>query len=543
MTETAGSIVTERPWDRWRCTDVLEPDEGCEMRWWSLGVLCLALVMVVAGVTSLMVALPTLVRDLDASATELTWIVDAYALAFAAALLPAGALGDRYGRKGALEVGLVIFAAGALVSSLSDSPSQVIAMRAVMGLGSALVMPATLSIITNIFPPMERGRAIAIWTGFAGAGGVIGPVMSGLLLEKFWWGSVFLLNVPLAVATFILTVLFVPTSRDPRHTRFDPGGGALSALALFALLFAIIEGPEAGWTSATTVAAFVVAVVCGVGFVVWQMRSDHPMLDVKLFRLPSFSVPAVVITLAFAGMFGLMLLLTQYLQFVLGYSALEAALAQVPMAVAMLLLSPRSIGLAERFGTREVMTTGLVVIAGGFAVLATISPSTSYWVIAMGLILLGSGIALTVANATTSLMGSLPVEKAGVGSAINDVTREVGGAIGIASISVAASIIYRSNIDDTTADLPEAVREGAEDSIGAALGIAEGLPGAAGSDLADAARSAFVDGMNFAMIFATGFVLTAAVVTRIFMPNNPTASAPDPEAAQATIDATAREGR
>lgn len=521
MSETTEVEVAEKPWDRWRCTEVLDPDEGCEMRWWALSVLCLALVMVVAGVTSLNVALPTLVRDLDASAKELTWMVDAYSLAFAAALLTAGALGDRYGRRGALEIGLVIYAGAALASSLADNPGQIIAMRAVMGLGAALEMPATLSIITNIFPPGERGRAIAIWTGFAGAGGVLGPVLSGLLLQNFWWGSVFLLNVPLAMGTLVLVVALVPTSRDPRHTRFDPVGGLLAAVALFALLFAIIEGPESGWTSAVTLAAFVVAAAAGIGFVLWQLRSDHPMLDVRLFLIRSFSVPTVVITLAFAGMFGLMLLLTQHLQFGLDYSPLDAALATLPMAGAMLALSPRSIDLADRFGTRSVMTTGLVVMAGGFGVFATIDISTSYWVIALALTMLGSGIALTVANATTSIMGSLPLAKAGVGSAINDTSREVGGAIGIAVMSVIASGYYRSRIGDATADLPESAREVADDSIGGALGVAQELPGG-GPDLADAARSAFVDGMSVAMIFAAGFVLAAAAITRAFMPQHVT---------------------
>ena len=268
-----------------------------ERRWKILGVLCLSLVLVVVGNSSLNVALPTLQRDLGSTNTQLQWIVDAYAIVFAGLLLPAGALGDRFGRKGALQLGLVIFGLASLLATMADSSNQLIATRAMMGFGAAFVMPATLSILANVFPPGERARAIAIWAGFSGAGAAIGPVLSGFMLEHFWWGSVFLVNVPIVIGALIAGAVLVPTSRDPNHGRLDPIGALVSVVALASLLYAIIEAPVKGWGSTETLAAFAVSAVFAVGFVLWERRNPHAMLPMSYFKNRRFSVGATTVTL------------------------------------------------------------------------------------------------------------------------------------------------------------------------------------------------------------------------------------------------------
>ena len=313
--------------------------------------LCTSLIMVVMAVSSLNVAAPAIQQGLDATSTQLHWIIDAYAIVFAGLLLTAGALGDRYGRKGALLVGLVGFALGLLIAGLASSPAQVIAGRAVMGIGAAFVMPATLSLITAIFPPEERGRAIAMWAGFAGAGGAIGPIVSGLMLEKFWWGSTILINLPVVAAVATVIALYAPRSRDSHHTPLDPTGAVLSLVGIASGLYAIIEGPEKGWTDPVVLGAFVVSALVLGAFVQWERRATHPMLPMWLFRDRRLSAGSVTITLAFFVMFGTFLLTTLYMQYGLGWSALRTSLALLPFAVVMITVAPRSAGLAERYGT------------------------------------------------------------------------------------------------------------------------------------------------------------------------------------------------
>ncbi|MGH9150813.1 MAG: MFS transporter, partial [Acidimicrobiales bacterium] len=416
-------------------------------RWFLLGIMCLSLVMVVMAVAGLNVALPSMQRDLDATASALQWIIDSYALVFAALLLPAGALGDRFGRKQALMVGLVVFALGSVVSGVATSSGQVVVGRAVTGVGAALVMPATLSLIATIFPPRERRRAIAMWAGFAGAGGALGPIVSGALLERYWWGSAVLVNVPVVLTVLVAVALFSPTSRDPRATPLDPAGSLLSLVGLGALVFGIIEGPERGWTSAPVTAAFAAAALGLVAFVAWERRTRHPMLPLGLFRDRRMSVGSAVVTVAFFVMFGLFFLFTLYLQFVRGYSPLSAGLSTLPLALMLVAVAPRSAVLAERMGTGAVMSAGFALVAAGFVVLALIGPATPYPVLAVALALLGAGMSLTAAPATGSIMSAVPSAKAGVGSAVNDTTRELGGALGIAVLGSIVSSTYRSSVE------------------------------------------------------------------------------------------------
>ncbi len=477
-------------------------------RWFLLAIMCLSLVLVVMSVSGLNTALPTMQGDLQASASELQWIVDSYAVVFAGLLLSAGAIGDRFGRRRALLAGLVVFGVGALMGGLANDASQVIASRAVMGMGAAFIMPATLSLITSIFPPEERPRAIAIWAGFAGAGASIGPIVTGGLLEGFWWGSTLLVNVPIVIAIIAAVRAFAPDSRDDTHTPLDPVGAVLSLIGLSSLIFGIIQGPEDGWTSGPVIAAFLAAGVSLSLFVRWERRSDHPMLPLTLFRDRRFSTGSGVITVAFFIMFGFFFLVTQYLQFGRGYSPLEAGLAGLPVALAFVAFSPRSATLAERYGAARVMALGLAIVAVGFGVLTTLTPDTPYLVLAAAFTLLGAGMSITAAPATSEIMTSVPLSKAGVGSAVNDTTRELGGALGIALLGSIANTAYRSGIDLDRVQLPAGARAAAGDSIGAASAIADRVPG--GGEVVAQAASAFTNAFTLTNTVAAGIALAAA---------------------------------
>ncbi len=482
-------------------------------RWFLLAMMCLSLVLVVMSVSGLVTAIPTMQEELHASASEIQWILDAYAIVFAGALLSAGALGDRFGRKRALLFGLVVFGIGALVAGLASTAGQVIAGRAVMGIGAAFVMPATLSIITTIFPPEERSRAIAVWAGFAGAGGALGPIVSGALLEAFWWGSAVLVNLPFVAVTFVAIWIFAPESRDEERTPLDPIGALLSIAGLGALVFAIIQGGENGFTDTSVLGAGLVAIVALLGFVQWERRTPHPMLPLRFFEDRHFSVGSGVITTAFFVMFGFFFLVTQYLQFARGYSPLEAGLALLPFPILFIMVSPRSAALMARFGAPRVMASGLVIIAGAFVALSTLSPTTPYYVMAFTFAVLGTGMSLTAAPATTEIMSAVPLTKAGVGSAVNDTTRELGGALGIAIFGSIVNGAYRAGIDLSGIGLPSGVRHQGEDSVGAAAGIANAVR--SGGVVKERAAIAFTDAFNLASAVSIGVALVAAVAVLI----------------------------
>jgi EmrB/QacA subfamily drug resistance transporter len=397
-----------------------------------LVMMCFALATVVSAVASLNVALPDLARDTGATPTQLQWIVDAYALVFAGLLLPAGAIGDRFGRRRVLLSGLGIFGVGAAVATTIDDPGALIAVRAFMGLGAALIMPTTLSIITATFPAGERDRAVGAWAGVAGGSALLGLLVSGSLLEFASWPSVFGLSVALAAIAFVGSLRVVPARDVHKPQALDAVGGALSALALSALVWAFIEGPHRGWGSTLVAGGFVAAVVLGVAFVVWELRRREPMLDPRLFRLHGFSSGSLSIFVQFFAMFGVIFVLLQFLQLVLGYSPLEAGAALAPMAVVMITVAPRVPRLVERVGVRPVGPTGLALMAVGLVVISTMDAGSSYWHLVAGGLVLGLGMALAATPATTAIVESLPDEKQGVASAVNDAAREVGGALGIA---------------------------------------------------------------------------------------------------------------
>ena len=507
---------------------------GLERRWWTLVVLCLSLVMVIVGNTVLNVALPTLTRQLGATSTELQWMVDSYALVFAGLLLTGGALGDRFGRKGALVIGLVVFGAASGASALATSASQLVATRAVMGLAAALVMPATLSILTYVFPPEERARAIAIWAGLAGAGAAIGPVAGGWLLRHFWWGSVLLVNVPIVIIALGAGYRLVPTSRDPQSPPLDPVGAGLSIAGLGALLYAIIEAPVHGWADPLTIVTAAVAVAVLVAFGAWELRTDHPMLDLRYFRNPRFSAAGAAITLVFFAMFGMFFLFTQYLQLVLDYDALEAGLRTLPIPLTIMVTSPASARLVERLGAKVVVAAGLVLVSTGLVLLSTVGVDSGYGVLAVSMVVLATGMGLTMAPSTASIMASLPLGKAGVGSAVNDTTRELGGALGVAVLGSLLASHYSSGLGRAAAGLPEWAAGAARRSLGGALQVAERLGGPAGAELADSARQAFVDAFASSLVVAAAVTLTAAALVARFLPAHMTELAEPRGAAEPT---------
>jgi EmrB/QacA subfamily drug resistance transporter len=488
-------------------------------RWATLAVLSLSLVIIGLDNTILNVALPTLVRELGATASELQWMVDAYVLVFAGLLLTMGAIGDRFGRKLALNAGLIIFGAASIAAAFADTAGGLIVTRAAMGVGGALIMPSTLSIITNIFSGAERGRAIAAWAAVAGLGIVIGPALGGWLLEQFWWGSIFLINVFVAGAALVAGWLLVPESKDPEATPLDPLGAVLSIAGLVALVYAIIEAPARGWTDGQVLAALGAAVVLLTLFLWWETRTEHPMLRLSFFEDPRFSAASGAIAMVFFAMFGTVFLLTQYLQFVLGFSPLEAGIRVMPVA-SMVIAAPISARLNERFGTKRVVTIGLLVVAGAMSILATVSDASGYGLVATALALLGLGMGTAMAPATDSIMGSLPLAKAGVGSAMNDTTRQVGGALGVAILGSVLAATYSTAMEPSAAQLPAEAAGVASDSIGGALAVA-GQIGEAAAPLVEAAKSAFIDGMQLAVWVAVGVAFLGAVITWIFLPARP----------------------
>ncbi len=485
-----------------------------------LGIMCLSLVLIVAAVSSLNVAIPTIVRELDPSSTEQLWIIDSYALVFAGLLLVCGALGDRYGRKWALLLGLAIFAGASTAAAYADDASQLIAYRGIMGVGAALIMPATLSTLTVAFAPRNRAKAIAVWAGFAGAGGAIGPVASGLLLERFWWGSVFFIAAPIAIVAFVAIVLIVPNSADAARHRLDYGGAVLSVVSLVSIVFGIIEGPETGWLDPVTIGAFALGVAAGAAYVWWEQRVDFPLLDPRYFRIPRFGLGSLSITIAFLAMFGMFFLLTLYLQFVLGYSPLGAAVRLLPFSVIMIAIAPRSPLLTARFGTPRVMAAGFLIQSAGFVMASRLDPDSSYLLLLLAVGPMAAGMALLMPPATNAIVTSLSLDKAGVASAVNDTTREVGGAVGIALLGTLATVNYQSGMSDTTESLPPPLAELAEDSIGGANIVAAQLDGATAGELLEVANRSFVDGMSLAFVVAAAFGLVMAGLIAAFYPRD-----------------------
>jgi EmrB/QacA subfamily drug resistance transporter len=496
----------------------MEHADGYERRWWILGVLCLSLLVIGLDNTILNVALPTLVRDLGAATSQLQWIVDAYTLVFAGLLLTAGSLSDRYGRRTALAVGLVIFGVGSVASAFAGSASTLILTRALMGVGGAFIMPSTLSILTNVFPAEERGRAIGIWAGVSGLGIGIGPVVGGWLLTHFWWGSVFLVNVPVVIFALIAGRLIVPNSKDASAPRLDPVGAVLSIVGLISLVFGIIEAPSHGWTDPLILTTFGIAVIALTTFIAWERRSDHPMLNLEFFKDPRFTAANISVTLVFFALFGSLFFLTQYLQFVLGYSALQAGYRVAPIALVLIVVSPITGRLVNRLGNKVLVAAGMGVVATGLWYLSTLTIGSGYGHVLISIMILGTGMALAMTPATESIMGSLPLAKAGVGSAMNDTTRQIGGALGVAILGSVFASAYTATLGPLLIGLPASAATAAQSSVGAAIVVGDQVGGAAGIAFVTAAKSAFINAMDRGLAVGAAVALVGAVVALMWLP-------------------------
>jgi EmrB/QacA subfamily drug resistance transporter len=511
-------------------------------RWATLAVLCMSLLVVVVDNTIVNVALPTLVRELHASTTSLQWVVDGYTLAMAGLLLTLGSLGDRIGRQRTLAGGLIVFGVGSVLAATAGSAGELIGFRVLMGVGAAAIMPATLSILTNVFTDAaERAKAIALWSAVAGLGIAIGPTLGGWLLERFAWGSIFLVNVPVVAVALVAGRFLVPPSADEHPGRLDPVGAILSVAALVALVYAIIEAPTNGWASPITVGLGALGIATLGMWVAWEGHSTHPMVDLRIFRNARFSAASLAVTMVFLGLLGWLFLFTQQLQFVLGYTTLEAGVRALPFALTLGVVAPLAAPLAARLGTKAVVTAGLTVMAGGFAMMSTSTVHTHYLFLMIASLVLAGGMGLAMAPATDSIMGSLPPAQAGVGSAVNDTTRELGGALGVAIIGSVASSLFASHLHPALVHLPAPYAAEAKTSVGAAVTIGQHLPGPAGRLLVDSARSAFISGADHAVIVAVAAALLGAVAAALFLPAR--AAVPDPDTvtaerlAQADIDA------
>ena len=486
-------------------------------RWWALGVLCLSLLVISLDNTILNVALPTLERDLGADGSQLQWIVDSYMLVFAGLLLTAGALGDRFGRRRALAAGLVVFGLGSLLSAVAQTPDALIATRALMGVGAAFIMPSTLSILTATFPAAERPKAIAIWTGVAGLGIAIGPIAGGYLVEHHDWSWVFLVNVPVVLAALAAGRVLLRESADPAAPRLDLGGFALSIAGLGSLVWAIIEAPLRGWGDAVVLGGFGAAAVLLAGFVAWELRVAQPMLDVRLFRNPRFSAASGAIAFAFFAMFGMLFFLTQYLQAVLGLSALQAGVRMLPVAFALAIGGIASERLVRTYGTTRLVAGGLALASAGLAVLTQAGATEGMAAVLASEAIMGLGIGLAMAPATESIMGSLPLARASVGSAVNDTTRTAGGALGVAVLGSLLADGYRGDMAAITDSLPAGSAQAAGDTVQGALAVAARL-GAEGQPVVDAAREAFVGGMHVAVVVAAAIMAAGAILAARYLP-------------------------
>jgi EmrB/QacA subfamily drug resistance transporter len=480
------------------------------------------------------VALPTLVRQLHASNSQLQWVVDAYNLVFAALLLAAGSLSDRFGRKGMLLAGLAVFGVASAVGGLTTSSGQLIVARCFMGLGAAMVFPSTLSLIANIFTGrVERARAIGLWGATAGAAIALGPIVGGWLLQQFDWTSIFFAMTPVAAVAALLVARSVPTSRDPTAPALDRRGFALSSAAMALLIFTIIEAPEHGWGSARTLAGFAFAALLLAVFVGWERRARAPMLDVGLFRNPRFAAACASVTVAFFTLFGFIFLITQYFQFIKRYGPLSAGVHLLPVATAVGIASVLGTRLAVRFGTKLVVTVGLILVAAFYAWVSLATAGTPYSTIALQMVIFGVGMGFTSAPATEAILGVVPKHKAGVGSAVNDATRLLGGTLGVAVIGSVYASLYSSRLGELLpASLPHALAHAAHTSVGSALGVAQRLAAhapALGGAVQHAASSAFMHGLSAGCLVAAGVAGAGALMAAAMLPAQPLATVrPEP---------------
>ncbi|MEO5901907.1 MAG: MFS transporter [Ilumatobacteraceae bacterium] len=493
--------------------------------------MCVALIAVIASVSGLNVAQQQLSAELGATQSQLLWVINGYTIALAALLLPIGAIGDRWGRKHILIGGLALFSVANALASIASTPTQLIAFRVLGGVGAAMIMPVTLSVITSSFPAEERGRAVGIWAGVAGAGGILGLISSAILVDNFTWPWLFAGPIALAAISGAMTFRFVPHSREHSEGRFDITGSVLSALAVGGLVLGIHEGPEHGWMSTLAVVGLVLGIVAGAAFVRWELRSESPLIDLRVFSNRSLAGGSLSLLITFAVLTGLFLAVVQFMQAVLGYSALKASVSLLPMAAMMMPLSTVAPQIAKRVGLRTILTLGSLLIATGLALLGFFSSADGgYLSVLPGLMVMGLGVGFSMSPGTEAITGSLPEERQGVASALNDTVREFGGALGVALIGSLLSSGYSDRIGNVTVGLPAEAAGAVKEGIGGALTVAPTL-GDRGPVVVEAAREAFVHGWQLAMWVAAGLLVIAAAFTAVWIPGRNSANADLPEGA------------
>ncbi len=513
------------------------PEAVHRRRWAILVVLMFSLLIVVLDNSILNVAVKTIASPaptgLGATQSELEWAINSYTLVFAGLLFTAGLLGDRIGRKKMLLLGIVLFGIGSAFAAMSGSPGELIAWRAVMGFGAAFVMPATLAVLMNVFERDEQPKAIGIWAGSVGLGIAIGPITGGLLLEHFWWGSIFLVNVPVVIIALIAMLILVPDSRDPKPGRLDPVGVVLSIIGLVLLVYGIIRGGElADFTDVSVLLPVIGGLAVLVVFVLHEKRSASPAIDITYFRKPAFSAAVAAIALVFFALMGVTFFSAFYMQSVRGWSALQSGLLILPLAIAQMVFAPRARLVVARFGARAVCTVGMLMVAVGLAAFALFDAETPVWLMCVVFFVQGTGMAHVMPPVTVAVMQALPREKAGSGSAVNNTFRQVGGALGIAVLGSVLSAVYRSDIESHLGALPSAARDTAAESIEATLGIAEKM-GPKGAPLVAAAHDAFLSAMHVTAISSAFVALLGAIVVALFLPGRtPAAQPPAPDGAQ-----------
>ncbi|GAB3179429.1 MFS transporter [Streptomyces incanus] len=505
------------------------PEHVYRRRWLILGVLILSLLIVALDNSILNVAIKTISTPaptgLGATQSELEWAINAYTLVFAGLLFTAGLLGDRLGRKKVLLGGLAVFGMGSALAAFSGSPTELIGFRALMGLGAAFVMPATLAILMNVFERDEQPKAIGIWAGGVGLAIAIGPVTGGLLLDHFWWGSVFLVNVPIVLTALALMLWLVPDSRDPDPGRIDPVGVVLSVVGLILLVYGIIKGGQlADFTDATALSAIGAGLAVLVAFVVFEKRSTHPSIDMAYFKNKVFSASIVAIALVFFALLGVLFFAVFYTQSVRGYSPLETGLLMLPLAAAQMIFAPRARLLVDRFGNRATTTGGMLLLAATLAAFAALESDTPIWILEVIFFLMGAAMANVMTPVSVMIMQALPREKAGSASALSNTFRQVGGAFGVAILGSVLSTAYRTHIEDKLVLLPPGARHAAGESIEATLGAAARL-GPRGDALVGSANDAFLHAMHITGLAGAGVAVLGAIVVALFLPGR----SPEPE--------------
>ncbi|MEU9119302.1 MFS transporter [Streptomyces sp. NPDC048506] len=512
------------------------PERIHRRRWAILSTLMLSLLIVVLDNSILNVAMKTIAtpapHGLGATQSELEWAINAYTLVFAGLLFTSGLLGDRLGRKKVLLFGLAVFGTGSVLAAFAGSPTQLVAFRAVMGLGGAFVMPATLAILMNVFERDEQPRAIGIWAGGVGLAIAIGPIAGGLLLDAYWWGSVFLVNVPIVLIALTAMLILVPDSKDPSPGRLDPVGVLLSVIGLVLLVYGIIKGGQlADFTDPRVLGTIAGGLAVLAGFVVHQKRSDHPSIDIGYFRKPAFSAAIAAIALVFFSLMGVTFFIVFYVQSVRGYTPLQAGLLILPLAAAQMIFAPRARLAVDRFGARAVCTVSMLVVAATMTGMLLLDIDTPIWVMEVLFFLQGAGMAHIMPPVTVTIMQSLPREKAGSGSALNNVFRQVGGTLGVAVLGSLLSTTYRDGIQprlDGLPGVPTAAQQAAGESIEATLGLADRM-GVAGRSLIGSADRAFVHAMHVTALGSAAVSVLGALVVLAFLPGK---MGPAPQSAE-----------